>query len=290
MARHSDITGHYSYITIDDVEYRIYWEEAGEGIPLVCQHTAGADGRQYRHLLEDRDITSRFRVIVHDLPYHGKSLPPESEEWWTERYGLTMDFFMKCVVSMRRELELEDAVYMGCSMGGHLAPDLALHYPGEFRAVIGVQAAIHSHGIDTLMKWYNHPNISNAFKAAQMYTVCSPLSPEPSRRETVWVYSQGAPVVFKGDLDYYLVEHDLTETARQIDTSKTEVHIMNGEYDYSAAPADGRALADMIEGSTFTEMKGLGHFGMSEDYQTFKRHVMPILRGIAERATTAQTV
>ena len=42
--------------------HRIYFEEAGEGIPLLCLHTAGADGRQYRALLNDPEITRRYRT------------------------------------------------------------------------------------------------------------------------------------------------------------------------------------------------------------------------------------
>ena len=49
---------------------------------------------------------------------------------------------------------------MGCSMGGHLAGDLALHYPEEFRAVIGVEAALSSKGTDTLLPWFHHPRLS----------------------------------------------------------------------------------------------------------------------------------
>ena len=45
------ITGQYGKFNIDGVPHRIYWEEAGEGIPLVCLHTAGSDGRQYSCLL-----------------------------------------------------------------------------------------------------------------------------------------------------------------------------------------------------------------------------------------------
>ena len=29
-------------------------------MPLLCLHTAGADSRQYRHLLNDEAITSAF--------------------------------------------------------------------------------------------------------------------------------------------------------------------------------------------------------------------------------------
>ena len=53
------------------------YEENGQGIPLVCLHTAGTDGREYRHQLCDPDITKNFRVIAFDLPRHGKSIPPK---------------------------------------------------------------------------------------------------------------------------------------------------------------------------------------------------------------------
>jgi pimeloyl-ACP methyl ester carboxylesterase len=283
MNKHSDITGRYVYVTVEDVEYRVYYEEAGQGTPVVMQHTAGSDGRQWRHLLEDPDFTSRYRLIAVDLPFHGKSLPPTSQEWWAEEYSLTQSFFMSFHVALAQALELDRPVYMGCSMGGHLAPDLALHNPGFYRAVIGVEAAMDSHGIERFMPWLHHPRVSNDSKPALMYTLCAPTSPESYKRETVWTYSQGAPPVFKGDLYYYLIEHDLNETASDIDTSKTKVFVLNGEYDWSAPPAKGQALVERIPGATHTTMEGLGHFPMSEDPETFKRYIAPIL----EQATSA---
>ena len=94
MAKFEAAIGRYVWLEILGVEYRVYFEGAGQGIPLICQHTAGSDGKQWRHFLTDPDITSRFRVIVPDLPYHGKSLPPESQEWWAEEYRLTKSFFI----------------------------------------------------------------------------------------------------------------------------------------------------------------------------------------------------
>ena len=43
------IVGRYAHIG----KHRIYFEEAGQGIPLLCLHTAGSDGRQYRAVLND---------------------------------------------------------------------------------------------------------------------------------------------------------------------------------------------------------------------------------------------
>jgi pimeloyl-ACP methyl ester carboxylesterase len=280
MARFADVTGRYLYLTVEGTEYRVYFEEAGAGIPMILQHTASADGRQWRHLLEDREITRSFRLIAHDLPYHGKSLPPAAGEWWKHEYSLTQDFFMKFIVALARELGLDRPVYMGCSMGGHLAGDLALHYPNAFRAVIGVEGALASKGTDTILPWFHHPRLSNESKPSLMYTLMAPQSPEASKQETIWIYSQGAPPVFKGDLHYYSLEHDLTETAHRIDTSKVAVYLLGGEYDWSASPADVRALADRVKGARFTEMKGVGHFPMSENPAVFRRYLMPILESI----------
>ena len=50
---------------------------------------AGADGRQYRHLMSDAEITDNWRVIAFDLPWHGKSNPPLG--WQDEEYRLTTE-------------------------------------------------------------------------------------------------------------------------------------------------------------------------------------------------------
>lgn len=275
MARFDHAVGRYIYLTIDDVEYRVYFEEHGQGIPLLLQHTAGADGRQWRHFLERPDVAQHFRLIAYDLPYHGKSVPPTGKTWWQEEYKLTKNFLMQVPVTLSRELELDRPVYMGSSIGGHLAADLALHYPEELRAVIGLEASLHSPG--GYQDAWNHPQVSNAFKASVMYGLMAPSSPESLRRETAWVYSQGAPPVFKGDLYYYCVDHDLRETAEQIDTSKVAVYLLTGEYDWSSTPEMSAELAQRIPGAFYQTMTGLGHFPMSEDPERFAEFVLPVL-------------
>jgi pimeloyl-ACP methyl ester carboxylesterase len=282
-ARLADVTGRYVYLDVQGIEYRVYFEEAGEGVPVVLQHTAGCDSRQWRHVLEDPDFTSRYRLIGADVPFHGRSLPPESREWWTEEYTLHQDFFLDFQVALVEALGLERPIYAGCSMGGHLAPDLALHHPGLFRAAIGIEAALDSHGVERILPWLYHPRISNDSKPALMHTLCSPTSPERYKRETTFVYSQGAPAVFKGDLNYYVVEHDLNADAKKIDTTQTALFVLNGEYDWSGYPAAGAALAAAVDGATHTVMEDLGHFPMSENPEVFKKYFLPVLDQAAAR-------
>lgn len=281
MARFDRATGRYVHLEIDAVAYRVYFEEHGDGIPLLLQHTAGGDGRQWRHVLEDERLAGTFRMIAYDLPYHGKSLPPSDVAWWTREYRLTKDFLMRVPLTLARELGLERPVYMGSSIGGHLAVDLALYHPDAFRAVVGLEAALQTPGGWTDI--WHHPRISNEFKASVMYGLMSPTSPESNRRETAWVYSQGAPPVFKGDLWYFSVDHDLTADAHRIDTSRVAVYLLTGEYDWAATPEMGAALADRIPGASFRTMTGLGHFPMSENPEAFLGFVRPVLAEIAAR-------
>ena len=80
---------------IDGVPHRLYFEEAGQGIPLVCLHTAGADNRQFRHLLADPEVTRRYRVLAFDMPWHGKSTPPDG--WEKTEYRLTTQSYTAAI-------------------------------------------------------------------------------------------------------------------------------------------------------------------------------------------------
>jgi pimeloyl-ACP methyl ester carboxylesterase len=287
VARRFDAAvGRYVYVSVDGIQYRVDFEEAGAGpIPLLLQHTAGADGRQWRHLLEDPDYQRLFRMITYDLPYHGRSLPPTSVPWWEEDYVLTKDRLIKTVLAISHALELDRPAFMGCSIGGFLAPDLALVCPDEFRAVVGINAGL---GIDPASRnleseaCWSHPRVGGQWKAAAMLGNTAPTSPEAYRRETGWVYGQGAPSVMKGDVYYYNKDHDLTEEqARRIDTSRVAVYLLTGEYDALAGEDGTVRLARAIAGSRFQLLPGLGHFGPSENPEDFKPVLLPVLEEIA---------
>jgi pimeloyl-ACP methyl ester carboxylesterase len=171
---------------------------------------------------------------------------------------------------------------MGCSIGGHLAADLACFYPGVFRAAISLEGSLATPARRDL-SFLHHPRISNEYRAGLMYGITAPQSPEAFRRETAWVYSQGAPGVFKGDLHYYNVDHDLTGLAANIDTTKTGLYVLTGEYDWSSTPAMGQALAAAVPGATFRAMPGLGHFPMCENPARFREYILPVLDEIRAR-------
>ena len=273
--------GHYANLEVAGTRYRIYFETAGEGIPILLQHTAGCHGTQWRHLMQDPRITDRFKLIAYDLPFHGKSVPPSERAWWAESYALTGDFLRAMPRELARVLGLHRPVFMGCSVGGLLALDLAHKHPDDFRAVISVEGALHIGGNPESLALLWHPQIGNQYKARLMEGIIAPQSPIECRKETSWVYASGWPQTFIGDLYYYSQEYDLRSGASEIDTKRLGVHILSGEYDYSGLAELGEAAHQAIPGSTFTLMQGVGHFPMSENPKTFIEYLLPILDQIS---------
>lgn len=287
MAKFEQIRGGYVYLTIDGTEYRVYYEEAGTGIPFLLLHTAGAEGLQYRHLLNDPDVTKNFRCIVFDLPYHGKSLPPLNRDWWKERYLLTLDFLIKFLDTFSEAFELDRPAYMGSSMGGHLAADLAYYCPEKYCALIGLEGALvtasqhstHSAN-DAYFQMFDNPFIGKEALGGSMDQIIGVTIPDNVRKEITWLYNKSAPGVFSGDINYYNHDHDLRGKAEKIDVEKCMLYLLTGVYDPATKPSDTEELANAVKGCYYKAMDTLGHFPVSEDYELFKSYLMPVLNDI----------
>lgn len=276
------IIGRYLNLDCEGRAYRLYVEENGQGIPLLCLHTAGSDGRQYRGLLNDAAVTQNFRVIAFDLPWHGKSSPPAG--WQNEEYQLTIASYTAIIRAVSRALALDRPVVMGCSIGGRIVLHLAVEHAKEFRAIIGLQSSAYVEPYyDT--SWLHRPDVHGGEVAAGYVSgLMAPMSPEAERWESIWHYMQSGPGVFKGDLHFYKFAGDVRDHIAKIDTSVAPVYLLTGEYDYSASPKAAQEAADRIKGSKLTIMEKLGHFPMSENPALFLRYLRPVLDEIKERA------
>jgi Predicted hydrolases or acyltransferases (alpha/beta hydrolase superfamily) len=96
---------------------KLYYEEIGQGTPLVFLHGATWDMRQW-----DRQIdifSSKYHVITLDARGHGKSSLPEGK--------VPPNIFWQDVVAMLDFLSVPKAVICGLSMGGHVAIQTAIN-------------------------------------------------------------------------------------------------------------------------------------------------------------------
>jgi pimeloyl-ACP methyl ester carboxylesterase len=271
------IVGRYLNLTLLDRAHRLYIEEAGQGIPLLCLHTAGSDGRQYRGLLNDKRITDNYRVIVFDMPWHGKSSPPEGYQ--NEEYQLTSRDYVRMILEVADALKLDKPVVMGCSIGGRIVLYLAHQHAKRFRAIIGLESSPHVAPYYDV-NWLHRPDVHGGEVSTGVVSgLVAPTAPDKERWETLWHYLQSGPGVFKGDLHFYKVDGDIRDKIDQIDGRKANLYLLTGEYDYSCT---SEATLDIGKrtGAQATIMRGLGHFPMSEDPPKFISYLLPVLEKI----------
>jgi pimeloyl-ACP methyl ester carboxylesterase len=286
MPSFEPIVGRYLTITVEGAHYRIFIEEAGRGLALLCLHTAGADSRQYRHLMNDAAITSRFRVLAFDLPYHGRSTPPD--RWWLSKYRLTTKAYLAIVRAVWLALGLERPIVLGCSMGGAIVLKIAAQYQDELTGIVGLESTAFAPG--RYNEFQHHPAIHGGeLCASYTYGLNSPYSPENNRRENWWYYSQSGPGVYQGDVNFYSLDWDAREDIRHIDTNRCRVALLTGEYDYSCTPEMTKAVAAAIPGTRYAVMRRMGHFPMIEDYPAFRPYLLDALEHVTGKGASDAT-
>lgn len=288
--RLTSVIGRYVEVEVLGEKYEVYFENNvkanPKGIPIVCQHTAGNDGRQFRNFLLDDKVAEDFVVYAIDMPRHGKSDPPLNKEFWKENYKLTRKWFVEFVVQFCKALDLENPIYIGGAIGGQLAVYLAIDHPEFFRSCIALSPIDISPGF--YHEFWDHPEVNGTDAGyAITYGLCGALTSERQKHLNAWYNSQLAPGVINGDLYFYSVEHDLRgDKLPIIDTDKCPLYMLSGEYDYTALPEHVLAYSKRIPGSKFVEMKGLGHYPMIENFKAFRHYLIPVLKEIKNKTIT----
>jgi pimeloyl-ACP methyl ester carboxylesterase len=278
------ITGRYVHVDLDGTTYRTYFESAGSGVPLVCLHTAGGDSRFYRHLLNDPELLSDFEVIAFDLPWHGRSLPPDG--WWDTEYKLTRRFYVDFIAAFCDALELERPALMGCSMGGYVMLDIAHEQPDRYRALIGVQTRAFADQWTALAPITVSPEVSYSSFMPVVRSVSAPTAPEARRREVDWIYASNGPGVVAGDFDYASHDHDARPFLSELDAEALSLSVIGGDWDPSCLPEHTDELKRRLPGLKVVRISDAGHFPPSENPEAFKPALMEALAPLRETAPT----
>lgn len=128
MANSEDIHGHY--IKVGGT--RTFYDEIGEGTPLVCIHTAGACSLEYQYILP-LYAEHGFHAYALDLPGHSRSYPVN---WQPHR---SIHAHAEFVHAFIETLGLKNPVVTGCSIGGDITFDYAVHHWRDMAAGIPME-------------------------------------------------------------------------------------------------------------------------------------------------------
>jgi pimeloyl-ACP methyl ester carboxylesterase len=271
------VTGGYVPVTVSGTTYEIYYEAAGRGRDLLCMHTAGADGRQFHGLMSDPRLTDGHRLIAFDLPWHGKSPPPDGEIPGSWR--LNTDLYVDLIMGFIAAAGLRRPIALGASMSGEICLELAFRHPEAFSGIIACEACEQVSRRQT--QWASHPQVNQSlFVPEWIRGLSAPQSPAEWQEQITWQYGQGGPAVFFGDIAFYSGDWDARERVGRIDTNRCPLFMLTGEYDYSCTVEMSEATAAKIPGVRFQAMPGIGHFPFAENPALFAGYLLPILQAL----------
>ncbi len=116
-----------SYFRYEDKQ--IYYEESGEGSPLILLHGNTSCGKMFDSIVPVFD--AKYRVIVPDFLGNGRS--ERIEKWPSD---LWFDW-AKQVMALCNHLGLKKVMFIGSSGGALAAINVAIEYPELVESVIG---------------------------------------------------------------------------------------------------------------------------------------------------------
>jgi pimeloyl-ACP methyl ester carboxylesterase len=230
-------------------------EVAGDGIPVLCIHTAGQSGVQWRDVLRALPAHG-FQVVVPDLPGHGRS------DNATDGPIADLERYADWLVELVERMGLHRPLVVGCSIGGKIALDLAAS--GTVRGAVAMAADAHNrrlpvNGLRRGLEDAASPSRGDRTYLGTLASVGHTVSEERAHRIAV-MHRREDPVVSTTDLIAWTA-HDLRDRLADI---ACPVRLVAGEDDFWLDLPDVVWTASQIAGCTYDQIAGIGHYPMEE--------------------------
>lgn len=251
---------------------KIYWEEQGEGEPLLLIMGLGSASDLWYRLVPT--LSARYRTILFDNRGVGRSdAPPEP-------YSITAMATDATIVL--DAAGVESAHVLGFSMGGFIAQELALRHPGRVRSLILTGTACG--GRESVR---SAPEVIRVLEARAVKT------PE----EAFWML---APYNYDSSTSRIRLKEDLAVRLRTSLTRKgymaqlqgimswagshsrlrsldVPTLVIHGENDQLIPPENGRILARVIPNAKLVMLPGAGHRFMTDQPEAAGEAILSFL-------------
>jgi pimeloyl-ACP methyl ester carboxylesterase len=152
---------------------RLYFEENGQGYPIIFVHELESDFREWE--AQVRYFSRAYRCIT----YNARGYPPSDVPEDLALYG--WEFSVEDVAAVMRGLAIARAHVVGSSMGGYAALQFGLRYPEKASAIVaaGTGSGSLPSERDTWLK--KTPALARAIVARGMVAMAERMALHPTR-------------------------------------------------------------------------------------------------------------
>lgn len=234
----------------------MYYKTKGEGRPLVFLHGWALNSRVWDDVISQLD--QHWKTYAVDLPGHGKSDLPENGQ-----------YDLDALVSEVASLPLENAVWVGWSLGGMIGLEIARRFPNLVDKLVLVAGspqfvsserwphAVTAKTVDEfahdLIKDYR----STILRFLAIQALGSDKAKQAIRTLKEKVFINGEPHIKALEEGLLLLKKtSLLQNVKDIDKP---VHIILGERDTLIPSSSGEATQNLINHCQLTIIPGAGH-------------------------------
>jgi pimeloyl-ACP methyl ester carboxylesterase len=131
MSRTLSERGYQCMATVETNGVDTYYEESGNGPPVVFIHGATLDHRMWRPTVTA--LNDEYRTVVYDYRGHGQTGATDREEY-------SISLLVDDLRTLVEELDLERPILCGHSYGGLIAAEYAIQYPDDVAGIVFADA------------------------------------------------------------------------------------------------------------------------------------------------------
>jgi pimeloyl-ACP methyl ester carboxylesterase len=262
----------------------LHYSERGEGAPLVFLHGIAGDHLYWKGQM--RAFAKRFRCLALDNRDAGRS-------------GLavapyTMSDLAADVVGLLDTLGLHEAHFVGLSLGGMIALELAVAQPSLVRSLFLVGTVGRADDwFNATLDTYSHirrqvADTAGFLEALQPWLVSHRFFESASKVE--WLKAFLRQSAFPQKIDSFFRQIDAIrahDVLNRVSAIRCPVLVVVGEDDLITPPRYAEQLARAVPQARLETLPGVGHSPVLEDSRGFSRLLDEFLRSLPQGSTQA---
>ena len=237
--------------------------DTGTGPAILCAHALFCDGTIFSAMASY--LSKRYRLITVDARAHGDSFTPKED--------FTMKDVAQDLLVVLEELEIEDAVFLGISMGGMASLQAALLAPERVRGLVLIDTEA------DVPPWKNWIERWLLAKAAPWFGVRPFTIDMMVRRMFGMTYrryniekmnswkSKLARIEQQSLLRAIKAVNDRPSLISELHKIKAPTVLVYGDEDLYTPVSSGRRIAALIEGARLEILAQTGHLAVVENPQ-----------------------
>jgi len=237
--------------TILENGIRIFYQERGEGKTIVLIHHLAGSINSWKYVFPV--LTEKYRVIEYDLRGHGRS-SVASGPYEIEDHSEDLKLLLE-------ELNVEDPIIVGHSIGTLIAIDYALHNQVDKLVLIGaLYKAPNPEPYERYLSIAMNLGMQALAEFRRKQGEFSSKLLERAWSDLLQVYKENTPIGYKYAVEGLLSAKDYSKDLEKIDN---ETLIIYGDEDKLSSNLS--TLQNKIKNAKTQILKGYGHFLNFED-------------------------